>query len=38
MLDYIENIIVPYVKKTRENLSVSPDQAALAISIILRDK
>ena len=31
MLNYIENIIVPDVKKTREDFGVIPDQVALAI-------
>ena len=31
MLDYVNEIIVPYVDAVRENLSLGPDQAALAI-------
>ncbi len=31
MLDYIENVIVPYVIRVREQLQLAPDHAALTI-------
>ncbi len=31
MLDYIKNVIVPYVIRVREELQLAPDHAALAI-------
>ncbi len=31
MIEYLEDIIIPFVAKTRENLGVGPSRPALAI-------
>ena len=34
MLEYIDDIIVPYIKRVREDLGLGPEQAALADAVL----